>query len=114
MSIVIVIVVLILITASLINLAIQVRKARAQEVRASWSTSPWGQVRSLSAQAEGLWKTVFQKTYQQTGGNVSAACRSADAAARPYFKAAHAAEELARKATASSAVREDIEGRFKG
>ena len=42
MSIVIVIVVLILITASLINLAIQVRKARAQEVRASWSASPWG------------------------------------------------------------------------
>ena len=107
-------VLLLLVVAFAVYLVIWVREARVQGARASWLTSPWGQVRSLSAQAEGLWKTVFQKTYQQTGGNVGAACRSADAAARPYFKAAHAAEELARKATASSAVREDIEGRFKG
>ncbi|TWP26331.1 hypothetical protein EUA60_02585 [TM7 phylum sp. oral taxon 346] len=100
--------------ASLIYLAIQVREARAQEARASWTASPWGQVQSLSAQAEDLWKTVFQKTYQQTGGNFGAACRSADAASQPYFKAAHAAEELARKASSSSAVRKDTEGRLKG
>ena len=108
----IVIVVLILITASLINLAIQVRKARAQEARASWLTSPWGQTQSLSAQAEDLWKTTFQIVYQKTG-NLVVACQHADATAQPYFKAAHAAEELARKAS-SSAVRKDTEGRLKG
>ena len=115
MSIVIVIVVLILITASLINLAIQVRKARAQEVRASWSASPWGQARASKARAEEIWKTTFQSVYQKTDGNVGAACRSADAAAQPYFKAAHASEELARKASSSSsAVQEAIEDRNKG
>ena len=63
----IVIVVLILITASLINLAIQVRKARAQEVRASWSASPWGQARASKARAEEIWKTTFQSVYQKDG-----------------------------------------------
>lgn len=114
MSIVIVIVIVVLITASLINLAIQVRKARAQEVRASWSASPWGQAQTSRSQAETIWKATFQRVYKKTDGNFTVACQSADTAARPYFKAAHAAEELARKATASSAVREDIEGRFKG
>ena len=99
--------------ASLINLAIQVRKARAQEVRASWSASPWGQARASKARAEEIWKTTFQSVYQKTGGNVGAACRSADATAQPYFKAAHASEELARKAS-SSAVQEAIEDRNKG
>ena len=114
MSIVIVIVVLILITASLINLVIQVREARVQEARASWSASPWGQAQTSRSQAETIWKATFQRVYKKTDGNFTVACQSADTAARPYFKAAHAAEELARKATASSAVREDIEGRFKG
>ncbi len=113
MLIILIAVDVLLLVASLTYLAIQVREARAQEARASWMTSPWGQVRSLSAQAEDLWKTVFQKTYQQTGGNVGAACRSADAAAQSHFKAAHNAEEVARKAT-SSAVRKDTEGRLKG
>ena len=109
-----IIVVLVLITASLINLAIQVRKARTQEARASWLASPQEQARANKARAEEIWKATFQKVYLRTGGNFTVACQSADTAARPYFKAAHAAEELARKATASSAVREDIEGRFKG
>ena len=98
--------------ASLTYLAIQVREARAQEARASWLTSPWGQTQSLSAQAEDLWKTTFQIVYQKTG-NLVVACQHADATAQPYFKAAHAAEELARKAS-SSTVRKDTEGRLKG
>ena len=113
MTIIVAAVVIAALVASLINLAIQVRKARAQEVRASWSASPWGQARASKARAEEIWKTTFQSVYQKTGGNVGAACRSADAAAQPYFKAAHASEELARKAS-SSAVQEAIEDRNKG
>jgi len=107
-TIIIVAVVIIALVASLINLAIQVRKARAQEVRASWSASPWGQAQTSRSQAETIWKATFQIVYRQTGGNFGAACRSADAVAQPYFKAAHASEELARKAS-SSAVQEAIE-----
>ena len=99
--------------ASLTYLAIQVREARAQEARASWTASPWGQARASKARAEEIWKTTFQRIYRQTGGNIGDACLAADTAAQPYFKAAHNAEELARKAT-SSAVRKDMEGRLKG
>ena len=93
--------------ASLTYLVIQVREARSQEARASWLASPWGQVQSLSAQAEDLWKTVFQKTYQQTGGNSSAACLAADVAARPYFEAVRIAEEEARKVTGRTILNKD-------
>ena len=72
-----------------------------------------GQARASKARAEEIWKTTFQSVYQKMGSNVGAACRSADAAAQPYFKAAHASEELARKAS-SSAVQEAIEDRNKG
>lgn len=99
--------------ASLIYLAIQAREARVQEARASWSASPWGQAQTSGSQAEKVWKLAFKEYYNRTGGDFSVACRHADAAAEVYFKAAHASEELARKAS-SSAVRKDMEGRLKG
>lgn len=114
MLIILIAVDVLLLVASLTYLAIQAREARVQEARASWSASPWGQAQTSRSQAETIWKATFQIVYKKTDGNFTVACQSADTAARPYFKAAHAAEELARKATASSAVREDIEGRFKG
>ena len=114
MSIVIIIAIVIAaLVASLTYLAIQVREARVQEARASWLMSPWGQTRTSKVRAEKVWKDAFQRAYRQTGGNFSDACLAADMAAQPYFKAAHAAEELARKAS-SSAVRKDTEGRLKG
>lgn len=111
MSIILVLVVAALV-ASMVNLVIQVRKAHIQEARASWLTSPWGQTQSLSAQAEKVWKATFQRVYQQTD-NLVVACQLADTTAEPYFKAARAAEEVARKAT-SSVIREAMEGRLKG
>ena len=82
--------------ASLIYLAIQAREAQTSR-----------------SQAEKVWKLAFKEYYNRTGGDFSVACRHADAAAEVYFKAAHASEELARKAS-SSAVRKDMEGRLKG
>lgn len=86
---------------------------RAEEARASWSASPWGQAQTSRSQAEKVWKLAFKEYYNRTGGDFSVACQHADAAAEVYFKAAHASEELARKAS-SSAVRKDTEGRLKG
>ena len=106
-------VLLLLVVAFAVYLVIWVREARIQEARASWMTSPSGQAWSNKAQAERVWKATFQRIYRQTGGNIGDACLAADTAAQPYFKAAHNAEELARKAT-SSAVRKDMEGRLKG
>ena len=111
--VIVIVVIIVIIAASLINLAIQVRKARAEEARASWSASPWGQAQTSRSQAEKVWKLAFKEYYNRTGGDFSVACQHADAAAEVYFKAAHASEELARKAS-SSAVRKDTEGRLKG
>ena len=106
-------VLLLLVVAFAVYLVIWVREARVQEARASWSASPWGQAQTSRSQAEKVWKLAFKEYYNRTGGDFSVACRHADAAAEVYFKAAHASEELARKAS-SSAVRKDTEGRLKG